>query len=514
MNIHQKDIIGNLTMFDRIIFKGHLTSLFPKRAFEVFLNRQNILLKDFNKYVQKATNLLKERAEQIASQNKKEIINIRSRKAIKSKEKKAREIAEKENIKEGLICILSAMEVCNSFKVCGNRKKKKLEIVRGKRQCLHYYYYFMDSEFGFMHVKIQSWFPFEIQIYVNGREWLKQQIDRKGIKYIKYDNSFLRMSDIKKVEKICKRFAHKKWPRVLNRFAKLVNPMLQVIKKVGFGSYYWVINQSEIATDIMFKDRQSLKKLMPDLFEYSMTVFSANDVMKFLGRKLYGQFRGEVITDFKKRPEGYRVKHRMKNNYIKMYDKYSVLRIETTINNSREFKILITDETIRGEKKRRWKYMNKGVANMWRYYQVATSANNRYLEALSHVKCKGEVSKELDTLCRSIKRNGKRYSKFNPHTKKDYNLFKAVINGDHIINGFRNRDICNKIYNEKKVSSDETKRRCTRISRSIAKLRGHGLISKVRNSYLYRVTKKGYRIFSAIILFHEKQFTYSYLNVA
>jgi hypothetical protein len=290
--------------------------------------------------------------------------------------------------------------------------------------------------------------------------------------------------------------------------------VLQTIKRVDFGGYYWVINQSEVATDIMFKNRRTLKKKMPDLFEYCITVFSANDVMKFLGRKLYGQFRGEVTTDYKKRPEGYRVKHRMKSNHIKMYDKYSVLRIETTINNSREFKILIIDETKKGEKKRRWKYMNKGVANMWRYYQVAKSANYRYLESLSYAKFKGEVSKELGNLCRSIRRNEKRYSKFNPHTKKDYSLFKAVINGDHMINGFRNRDICRRIYGDKKVSCDETRRRCARISRSLAKLRGHGLISKVRNSYLYRVTKKGYRIFSAIILFHEKEFAWTYLNAA
>ena len=89
----------------------------------------------------------------------------------------------------------------------------------------------------------------------------------------------------------------------------------------------------------MFKDRQSLREIYPEMVEHALVNFNASDVMTFLGRKLTGNFRGEIITDTKKRPQGVRIKHRMKKNSLKMYDKWSVLRVETTMNNPREFKI-------------------------------------------------------------------------------------------------------------------------------------------------------------------------------
>ena len=84
-------------------------------------------------------------------------------------------------------------------------------------------------------------------------------------------------------ERLCEHFAHRKWPRVLNGFAKKVNPLLPLIKQSGFGGYYWVLDQGEIATDIMFGDRKTLQAIMPDLFDHALKEFSAEHVMKFLG---------------------------------------------------------------------------------------------------------------------------------------------------------------------------------------------------------------------------------------
>jgi hypothetical protein len=150
----------------------------------------------------------------------------------------------------------------------------------------------------------------------------------------------------------------------------MVNPHLDTVKRVGFRGYYWVVDQAEIATDVMFKDRASLAAVMPDLVHHASLNMSSADVMRFLGRKLHPSLKAEVVTDTKARPEGWRVKHRLARNWIKVYDQVSVLRVETVINNPREFRILraFTDE--KGRRERRWCEMNKGVANFWRYFQV------------------------------------------------------------------------------------------------------------------------------------------------
>ena len=90
----------------------------------------------------------------------------------------------------------------------------------------------------------------------------------------------------------------------------------------------------------MFKDSTSLKSLYKKSVEQALQYFTAEDVMTFLGKKLHGNFEGEAITDLKVRQAGARVKHRIKGNWNKMYDKYGlVLRIETVINQPREFKV-------------------------------------------------------------------------------------------------------------------------------------------------------------------------------
>lgn len=227
--------------------------------------------------------------------------------------------------------------------------------------------------------------------------------------------------------------------------------------------------------------------------------------MRFLGRKLHGNFQGEVITDMKRRPQGIRVKHRMKRNSLKMYDKWSILRVETTINNPREFKVLRVVPTPEG-RKRRWQPMNKGVSNLWRYAQVAAQANRRYLEALAHVQPHGEAVVELDSLCQPVKKGDKRVARFNPVSEADCRLFQAVLAGEHTLNGFRNKDLQAHLYEVAATTPEERRRRSGRISRLIAKLRGHGLVAKVKDSRLYRVSARGYRIMSTALYYRQAGF--------
>jgi len=232
----------------------------------------------------------------------------------------------------------------------------------------------------------------------------------------------------------------------------------------------------------MFRDRKSLEDLLPDLHLHAELHFSTEDVMCFLGRKYHGNFKGEVVTSRKRRPEGVRVKHRMKRNSIKFYDKWSVLRVETTINNPREFKVLRSKETPEG-RKRRWLPMGKGVWNLWRYAEVSQQANRRYLEALAQVDMKSKFVQELDELCRSKVVNGKRFARFHPVASSDAEIFQAVMAGDHLINGFRNRDLAMRLHPGLLDEPPEVRKRFgARVSRLIAKLRGHGLASKVKDS--------------------------------
>ena len=108
--------------------------------------------------------------------------------------------------------------------------------------------------------------------------------------------------------------------------------------------YYWVTAQSEYSTDILFKSPAHLSELYPRLLSHSTLCFGAKEVMSFLGRKIRPYFEGEIVSDlcdlsFKRIP-GSRIKHRVKQNWLKMYDKAgSVLRLEMVINKPEGFTV-------------------------------------------------------------------------------------------------------------------------------------------------------------------------------
>jgi hypothetical protein len=203
------------------------------------------------------------------------------------------------------------------------------------------------------------------------------------------------------------------------------------------------------------------------------------------------------------------VRFRLKADAIKLYDHANVFRVETTINNPREFKVLRSPEGATDQEPR-WCPMTKGVANFCRYAEVAHAANGRLLNALARAPLKGEAASELDALCRPGTATGTRVAAFNPVHPDTADLFAAALSGDFAVNGFRNRDLQGKLYPTVAKDAAETKRRTHRTSRLIAKLRGHGLITRIKNSRLYRVTARGIKAMWPAIRFRQIDFPAAY----
>jgi hypothetical protein len=106
-----------------------------------------------------------------------------------------------------------------------------------RRKCLHLYFYFMDRDFGLLHVRIQTWFPMQIQVYLNAHEWLARKLSANEVRYTKHDNVFLWIEDLAKAQRFADRFASLNWPVILNQYAKRVNPQMRDI--LHDRPYYW-----------------------------------------------------------------------------------------------------------------------------------------------------------------------------------------------------------------------------------------------------------------------------------
>ena len=485
-------INGVLTGFDRMIIKGHIMQLFSDSGKRYFLSQENVLLKDFSEYAEKVTNALKDNVNKILEETGRPLIYLNSSKV--SKEGTAQDALKRDPVVEGLICVVSTLEMGPSLEIKKNRETQKLEIKNGKRKCLHYYFYYLDKEFGFMHVKIQSWFPFTMQVYVNGREYISKQLDKAGVAYKRYDNCFLQIENIETAQKISDDFSGKKLDGMLNHFAEQINPFIIRIKEILGHDYYWCMDQCEYATDVMFNSREDLQSVYMDFVQHGIINFKFDDVMTFMGRKMSNSFSGEIVSDIKKRPYGVRIKHRMKENSIKMYDKYSVLRVETTINNPREFKVY-KKSTVEG-KPDKWVPMGKSISNLYRYAEVSKAANQRYLDAVALADLKGECVDEVEKLCKKIEKGNRTYTGFNPLSEETELLFSAVFNGGNHINGFTNASIRKTIFPYASADDINVRNKTTRI---LAKLKAFGLISKVPRTFRYKITVKGIRLISATL---------------
>ena len=253
---HAASVIGILSGFDRLVFRGSLREICYAAGMRRYLWQARVLLKGFGTHADAVTERIKAASIKKAERLGREVRYLAS--ARTRKETVAREIAARDGITEGLVCVLKCVEPCASFEIYRDAKAKRLELQPRLRKCLHYYHYWLHPKLGLMHARIQTWFPFTIQVCLNGREWLARRLDQAGVDYRKRENCFVWLEDAKRAQKLFDGQLRTAWPELLDGIACQLNPIHAEIFDAWPLSYYWSTHQSEWATDIMFKDADVL----------------------------------------------------------------------------------------------------------------------------------------------------------------------------------------------------------------------------------------------------------------
>jgi hypothetical protein len=253
----------------------------------------------------------------------------------------------------------------------------------------------------------------------------------------------------------------------------------------------------------MFRDKQGLQAIYRGLCRHAMEHFHSRDVMRFLSGREGGRFAREVVTGRQERIEGVRIKHAVNSNSIKMYDKQSsVLRIETTINNPRPFRVL------RGERScataaLTWRPMRKGVSDTSRRVAVSLAANERYLQALAVVGEETPSHRILDSVSTPVYKHGQRYRALRPASPEEARLFAAILAGEHLLADLTNRQLRLCLFAVPARDQKERFRRSAFISRQLRLLRAHGLIQKLPKRRRYRVTPHGQIVMTTALSFRQ-----------
>lgn len=491
-------VTATLSGFDRLVFHGCLQPLMRKMGMYLFLQDTKVRLLDFKKYAIETTARLKEGALAEAERLDRPVRYLQT--AAVDKGELARQILAEQPIEQGLICVFTTLETCMTFEYqrSSNHAERGLRLQPGK--CLHIYKYYLHPRFGFMNARIQTWFPFNIQICLNGREWLARQLARKsGTEFKRFDNCLTWVSNPALAQRLLDEQLTIDWPRALTSIARSLNPRHREIFRSAPMDYYWSAYQTEWATDLLFRDPAALADIYPGLVRYAMHHFRSPDVMRFLAQKAPGRYLGPVVTSFKDRAEGVRIKHWVGGNSVKMYDKAgSVLRVETTIADPTDFKVFRPLHTAPDDRYA-WLPLRKGVADLHRRAQVSQRSNDAYLEALSAIEDTTPCSKIFDTVSRPVIYRGRRVRALRLADSADVAFLEAVSRGEFAPSGFRNRDIRRLLHPSPSTGDPAAQRRLSaRIGRLLRLLRAHGVIQKVPRTTRYRLTTHGVLLSAAL----------------
>jgi hypothetical protein len=487
-------IVAALSCFDRVIFKGHLALAAPSEP-ESFVDlTSKVRRSDFMKTLApQYSDRLVAHAQNWAQRTGRA---YEYRTGQFRKEDWALDLIKEQGISEGLVGILCTQETCPSFALV--KGPKRPEFVSRNRQQRALYYYFLDPRFGLIHVRLQTWLPFTVQVYVNGHEWLAQQMVRQELGFVQQHNALTQLDDPVKAQRNADRFAKLDWPKILDRWAQQVNPLLRELCP-GY-PVHWVVDQAEYATDLLFTGRAALAGLYRALLDYAARTFTPKDIPGLLGRKWDRRFDGEVHTHYEDdRRFGTRIKHRMKTNWLKMYDKFGhVLRVETVINSPKEFRVDRTQPHRDGTSTVGYYPMTKSVASPVDYQEQALACTRRYPDALAVVDDPAPAYPELRRLTETEVVDGRSYAGFNPARRGDVRLFRAVLAGDHIARGSRNGDIRGPLFGVPRKASEQ-RRASAAVGRLLKRLHVRHLVAKVPRTRRWRVTEHGRQLLGKVV---------------
>lgn len=497
-------IKGFITGFDRIVFKGSILPLMHERGAMDFCSARGILNKDYKDWVQEQTKTIIDDAAQYAeAQCGRPIKPFESSKIRKEEEAHGRQ--REDGIESGLIGVWSAVEMCGSYKARYCAASGFPQLKREWTKCKHLYFYFDHEEFGFMNIRLQTWFPYHIQFALNGREWLRRSLEREGCGFMAKGNKFLHVDDFDKAQQLLNRQLDARWDTILGAFLPQVFPAMKSILGPNLG-YYWTLWQSEWATDLIFPSAKDIAPVADSLLRHAFMTGCATNVLRYLDRpitkdgKPHARMNNEVASRMMDFNDGVRVRHWVDHNSVKIYNELNNLRIETTINQPGMFQVHRHAQGESASAPKRRMGLRKGVADAPLRTQVSQEVNNRFMEQMATCSDETPAREIIKPYCKPKKKDARRVRAIDP-TGKDLDLLQAVSDPAFTISGITNKALREKLAGKPGYAGKSDKQLSAKISRQLRLLRDHGLIKKTPRQKKYQLTMQGQKLTTTLNAF-------------
>jgi hypothetical protein len=497
-----RDIIkGCIKGFDRIVFKGMIRPISYSGGMQSLLENQGVLNKNYKEWVAAQSKAIEEAANKYSKEQCGcDITYIPS--CHERKEELAHNQQKKLGIESGLVGVWSCLESCSTFRSVYDKTAGHPQLKHERSRCKHLYFYYDHADYGFMSIRLQTWAPYGIQIALNGREWLRRSLDKKGCKYIVSGNKFLHIDDYELAQEILDSQIDTRWEEMLTGFLPFVfSTMKQTLGDKL--SYYWTLWQSEWAKDYIFESPQVLTPLMDDFLRHALITGTCDRVLKYMGRPVTASGQPhplsnpELITRVNLWHDGMRFRHWVNKNSIKCYNEQNVLRFEMTMNDPTQYRIRRHTEGNKESESKKLLPMRKGVADIPIRTKVSDDRINSFTEHIATVVEKTPIGQLLSTVTKPFTEQGRRIRALEV-MGKDLELLQAISDPIFNVSFITNKGLQEKLHSLEWAKKMSGKQLSSRISRNLRLLREHGLIRKLPNQRKYSLTEKGKKLTSAL----------------
>lgn len=477
---YQDKLAGILRCFDRLLISGTWPGICYAEGMTRFLFSRKIRVFDYAQFAEGLREQIRKRAQELADREGVKIEFVA--KAGMRKESRIQEVLEQRGERPGLVHILSAMEACEAYQPWHDKKTGKNFLRNDTGRCLHYYFYFMDAELGLFSLRVPTWCPFRLQVWVNGHSWLVRRLRQAEIAVRTADNAIVE-TDWERAQEEADHLQPETLHRILDDYVREVCPLEEVLET----GCHWSLAQVEYSTDLVFRSDRVLPTLYAELTRQAIFSVKAEQVACFLGKATLPA-GADLESRFNTRLEGTCVKHRLGCAGVKMYDKAGrVLRLETTVNNVSFFKHHRKVEHRDGTSSRRLAPVRKTIYSLPALAEILEACNRRYLEFLSALDDLSAGRRRLQRLQGPTRDSRNRRRGFNFFDPVDQGLLRSLQRPEFNLKGMRRADL--RPFNPHLSVAG--------LTRELQRLRRFGFLKKVAHSYRYYLTSLGRRVIAA-----------------
>lgn len=351
-----------------------------------------------------------------------------------------------------------------------------------------YYFYCLDEDFGPFFIKFCSYFPYTAKLCINGHEYLKCQLEHRGIDYEALDNGISWCEDLPAAQRICDHFDERKIEAFFRKWLRrLPHPFSAQDRRAGY-CYDLSILQAEFSLTQIWDQAVSGRCFFEEIIRENIDLGRPEQVQLIFSRKLRkstvadGRCRTRIINEGVIPSLHIYYKNTHSKQYHKAAKRRAGLRTETTINNAYDFGV------------------GRRLCNLPALRQIGFGANRRILELekLTHDCSIGQQS--FQQLQHPADNEGQRVSALRFGDPRVQALFAVLVIFSLQPQGFRNRELRPLLAQALGLDNEQITQ--GKMSYDLRRLRLHRIIERVAGTHRYQLTALGRRI----ALFYSRTF--------